>query len=287
MTAKYRNMEYKYDVTLSFAGEDREYVDEVARLLKENDVKVFYDKFEEEELWGKDLGIHFDTIYRKSARFCIPFISKYYKEKIWTNFEIRNILSRAIENNEEYILPARFDDTEIEGIRPTLAFIDLRNLSPEKFANKILKKLGSTDSISVSEEFQEVRNDVIKLSLYTSFLVGDYGHQNNGPIIKLRITNTIEGAYRYFYEPSFRITKPFDGADGFYLTNIQNPTKFPIKLEYGEEFEISYELAKSQDSIWLKMGEDCEYYAICSTTLGEKFESNKSKVKSIIDSFNY
>lgn len=280
-------MEYKYDVSLSFAGEDREYVDEVARLLKENEVRVFYDKFEEEELWGKDLGIHFDTVYRKSARYCIPFISKHYKEKIWTNYEIRNIISRAIENNEEYILPARFDDTEIEGIRPTLGYIDLRLNSPEKLVNKILKKLGSTKTIAISEEFQEVRNDVLKVSLYSSFIVGNFGHQNNGPVIKIRITNTIQGTYRYFYEPSFRITIPLDGADGLHLTNIQNPTKFPIKLEYGEEYEISYELARSQISLWTRLGEDCEIYAFCSTTLGEKFESNKTKVKSIIDSFKY
>jgi hypothetical protein len=60
-------MKYKYDITLSFAGEDREYVEKVATLLKENNIKIFYDKFEEAELWGKDLGLHFDTVYRKSA----------------------------------------------------------------------------------------------------------------------------------------------------------------------------------------------------------------------------
>jgi AbiJ N-terminal domain 3 len=32
-----------YEVVLSFAGEDREYVDEVAELLKANDVSLFYD----------------------------------------------------------------------------------------------------------------------------------------------------------------------------------------------------------------------------------------------------
>lgn len=52
-------MDYKYDITLSFAGEDREYVDKVAQILKDKDVRVFYDKFEEVGLWGKDLGIHF------------------------------------------------------------------------------------------------------------------------------------------------------------------------------------------------------------------------------------
>lgn len=280
-------MDYKYDITLSFAGEDRVYVEKVATLLKENDIKVFYDKFEEEDLWGKDLGIHFDTVYRKSAKYCIPFISKHYKEKLWTNFEIRNIISRAIENNEEYILPVRFDDTEIEGIRPTIGFIDLRKITPEELTNKILKKLNSPKKIAVSEQFQEVRNDVLSVGLFTSFYVGDFGHQNNGPLLKVKITNTLMGEYRYFYEPSFRLTIPFEGNDGFFLNNIQNPTKFPIKLEYGEEFEINYNLPQSQYNIWEQLDENCEYYAVCSTTIGEKFESNKNKVKSIIDSFNF
>jgi len=60
-------MDYKYDIALSFAGEDREYVDKVATILKNNNVKVFYDKFEEVDLWSKDLGIHFDYVYRRMS----------------------------------------------------------------------------------------------------------------------------------------------------------------------------------------------------------------------------
>lgn len=50
-----KNDSYIYDVALSFAGEDREYVEEVAIVLKRFGVRVFYDKFEETELWGKNL----------------------------------------------------------------------------------------------------------------------------------------------------------------------------------------------------------------------------------------
>ena len=55
-------MEYKYDIALSFAGEDREYVEKVATLLKENGVKVFYDKFEQVDLWGKDVSYNIGTL---------------------------------------------------------------------------------------------------------------------------------------------------------------------------------------------------------------------------------
>ena len=41
-----------YDIALSFAGEDRAYVQEVATALQAAGVKVFYDEFETADLWG-------------------------------------------------------------------------------------------------------------------------------------------------------------------------------------------------------------------------------------------
>ena len=49
------DIKFEYDVVLSFAGEDREYVDFIANELKAKGVRVFYDKFETVKLWGKDL----------------------------------------------------------------------------------------------------------------------------------------------------------------------------------------------------------------------------------------
>ena len=48
----------KYKVALSFAGEDRDYVEKVASQLVAEGVTVFYDKFEEATLWGKNLFTH-------------------------------------------------------------------------------------------------------------------------------------------------------------------------------------------------------------------------------------
>ena len=41
------SVERRYDVALSFAGEDREYVDRVAAALVRSGVSVFYDHYEE------------------------------------------------------------------------------------------------------------------------------------------------------------------------------------------------------------------------------------------------
>ena len=131
-----------YDVVFSFAGEDRKYVKQVADYLRTKDVKVFYDEYEQAHLWGKDLVEHFELVYRRSGKYCVMFISKNYIKKMWTKPERRAALARALKEQEEYILPARFDDAEVPGISPTVHYIDLADKSPAKFGRVILEKLG-------------------------------------------------------------------------------------------------------------------------------------------------
>lgn len=132
----------KYDIALSFAGEDRKYVDHVANLLKNNGISVFYDSFETANMWGKDLYQYLMDVYRNKALFSVMFISEAYKKKLWTgNVEMKAMQARAFEENKEYILPARFDDTEIEGVLPTTGYIDLRVIDPEQLVSLIEKKL--------------------------------------------------------------------------------------------------------------------------------------------------
>lgn len=53
---------YQYDVALSFAGENREYVEDVAVFLKSRGLSIFYDKFEQADLWGKNLYDHLQDV---------------------------------------------------------------------------------------------------------------------------------------------------------------------------------------------------------------------------------
>ena len=131
-----------YDVALSFAGENRAYVEQVAEAIKRAGVKVFYDKFESATLWGKNLVDHLANIYQHQSRFVVMFISKPYVERAFPTHERQHAQARALVAKEEYILPARFDDTEVPGLAPTVAYADLRKVSPEELADLILTKLG-------------------------------------------------------------------------------------------------------------------------------------------------
>lgn len=136
----------QFDVAISCAGEDTVYIDQVADCLRSENVKVFYYKFEDVqvELWGKDLYVHLDEIYRKKAKFCVMFLSKNYAAKVWTSHERRSAQARAFEENKEYILPVRFDNTEVPGIVPTVSYIDANRVSPQQLCELIKRKLNTT-----------------------------------------------------------------------------------------------------------------------------------------------
>ncbi len=131
----------QYDVALSFAGEDREYVEAVASKLDELEVKVFYDRFEEVELWGKDLAEHLGKVYSEDSHFVVMFASRYYAEKAWPNHERRFALSRNFTGDADRILPVRMDDTAIPGLPDTIAYLDARVVSAEKLGELIRQKL--------------------------------------------------------------------------------------------------------------------------------------------------
>jgi hypothetical protein len=134
----------KYDVALSFAGEDREYVEAVAEGLKAAGVSVFYDKFEAAGLWGKNLVDHLADIYKNRSRYVVMFVSKHYVAKPWTTHERQHAQDRALVAKEEYILPARFDDTEVPGMTNTVGYVSLKELPPERLVELILTKLGKS-----------------------------------------------------------------------------------------------------------------------------------------------
>ena len=132
---------YDYDIALSFAGENRDYVEEVAQTLKVYGVRVFYDKFEEHTLWGKNLIDYLQEIYKNKAKCTVMFISEHYAKKAWTTLERKSMQERAYRESEEYILPARFDNTEIPGLYSTVSYIDLNFKTPYEFTKVILEKI--------------------------------------------------------------------------------------------------------------------------------------------------
>ncbi|UUN27837.1 toll/interleukin-1 receptor domain-containing protein [Streptomyces sp. FIT100] len=134
---------FEFDVALSFAGEDRHYVQGIAELLKRRGVRIFYDEYVAAHLWGQDLYATLDEVYRKRARFAIIFVSRHYVSKPWTQHERMSAQARAVINVDPYLLPVRIDDSELPGLRPTIGYIDARTTSQEQLVDLIKQKLSS------------------------------------------------------------------------------------------------------------------------------------------------
>lgn len=132
---------FSYDVALSFAGEDRSKAEELAALLRSSGVRVFYDDYEQSDLWGKDLYQGFQEVYRDGSRFCVVFISAAYVRKPWTRHELGQIQARVLREGTGYILPLRLDDTELPGMNQTVGYLDLRRKTIAEVHQLLLKKL--------------------------------------------------------------------------------------------------------------------------------------------------
>jgi|AMFO01.1.fsa_nt_gi Uncharacterized protein containing a TIR (Toll-Interleukin 1-resistance) domain len=150
----------EYDVALSFASEQREYVEQVAKYLQEYGKNVFYDDFERADLWGKNLYEHLHEVYSNQSEYIIMFISNEYKNKEWTRHERKASQEKAFIQSTEYILPVRFDDTKIPGLNSTTGYLDANKYSPEEVAQIFTQKTGgklssSEESTPVNEESED------------------------------------------------------------------------------------------------------------------------------------
>lgn len=132
---------HEFDVCLSFAARDRAYVDRVAKELRKLGVTCFYDHHFRARLWGGELRSRLDETFRSSALCCVVFGSADYVASGWSRHELRSARTRASQQQQEYILLARFDDTEIPGIPSTHGHVDLSTMSPRRFARLVNAKV--------------------------------------------------------------------------------------------------------------------------------------------------
>jgi hypothetical protein len=138
---KANKKKFEFDVALSFAGAQRGYVESVAGLLEGKGLEVFYDRFRQSQLWGKNLVEYFQEVYYSKSKFCIMFISDDYLRKMWPVHERRSATARDLEQFGEYILPVIFQDANVPGLDKYKGYLDARKLGPEDIARAFMEKL--------------------------------------------------------------------------------------------------------------------------------------------------
>jgi hypothetical protein len=157
----------QWDVALSFAGAQRHFVGQVAEALKARGVRCFYDADEMVRLWGMHLAEELPRIYAEESAAVVVFISADYAGQDWTRLERRAAFSRAVTEAGAYLLPARFDDSELPGLLPDVVTVDLGHFTPAQFADLVIAKLSAlgiiTQTPSIGEEGStQPRNVVVE-----------------------------------------------------------------------------------------------------------------------------
>lgn len=132
---------FEFDVALSFAGSERHLAEELARLLKQAQITVFYDKDHAAKLWGKDLTVVLDEVYRKKARLCVAFVSREYRDRDWPSHELRSARARALKERDAYLLPIQVEPVELEGVPPTIGYLSLTDHPLEDIAKILIEKI--------------------------------------------------------------------------------------------------------------------------------------------------
>lgn len=136
---------YKYDVALSFAGEQRDVARVIKRTLERKGVVVFYDDEHEHELLGDDVAVALQRVYFRQCRFAVPILSRDFLKSDWAgNWEWRNILARIVQRRSAYVLPYYWEpksQVRVKGLVPTIGYIERTKRTPVEFANIVAKKV--------------------------------------------------------------------------------------------------------------------------------------------------
>jgi hypothetical protein len=135
---------HEHDVALSFAGEDREYVEQVANLLKATGVRVFYDKFAGIDMWGENLIDYLQHNYGARARYTVAFVSR-HSIKQWPQLERQNAQAKALVEGMTALLPVRLDDADVPGLLSTVSHLDGRRSTPAELVGAICRKVSAPD----------------------------------------------------------------------------------------------------------------------------------------------
>lgn len=148
--------EHIYDLAVSFAGEQRDYVERVVAECKARDLRVFYDRDAKVNIWGRNFIREFRTVYGGTqAHFFVPFLSTEYLSKAYPMDEFHAAMVEAINRRTyDYILPVIIGDVRVPSdlLSPAIGFLRAEDYPPETLASIIAERVASTDPLEREAE---------------------------------------------------------------------------------------------------------------------------------------
>lgn len=129
---------YKYDIGISYASEQKEYVKTLESSLIKQGITCFIDYKEPERLWGEYIPEELRKIYFKECRMILVIISKEYTEKNYTKFESRIACERELSG--ESLLIIKMGDFTLPWLNSTYGYLESSKYTTDEIAGFIKKK---------------------------------------------------------------------------------------------------------------------------------------------------
>jgi hypothetical protein len=135
----------EYDIAVSFAGEQRNYVAETVAACKALGLRVFYDEDKNNDWWGKNFIRDQREIYSSRTRYFVPFISTEYLSKPIPMDEFSAAMMTAVKQGDGYILPVLMDDVEVPAdlLHPHIGYLRSGDYTPQKLAEQIRQRVSA------------------------------------------------------------------------------------------------------------------------------------------------
>jgi hypothetical protein len=133
----------RFAVALSFPGEKRYFVEEVANYLskKLGRERVFYDAYYEAELAKTDLDTILQSVYHDESDLVVVFSCSDYERKEWCGLEWRGIRDIIKQRRGQDVMIVRMDNTMLKGLYSIDGYIDVGKRTPKEIASLILTRL--------------------------------------------------------------------------------------------------------------------------------------------------
>ena len=134
----------RFRIALSFPGEHRDFVEQVAARLADRvgSDRVLYDKYYEAEFARPDLDTYLQRLYHDESELIAVFLCADYERKDWCGLEWRAIRDLIKRRQASTVMPLRFDDTAIPGLFSTDGYVWIGGRSPQEIVDLILQRMG-------------------------------------------------------------------------------------------------------------------------------------------------
>ncbi|MFL6145092.1 MAG: hypothetical protein ACJ72N_24905 [Labedaea sp.] len=125
-----------YDIAVSFATEQRDYVERTVAAARALGLLVFYDRDMSNAWWGSNFLLEQRKIYGQRALHFVPFISTEYLAAPHPLDQFSYAMMRAIERRNRYILPVLVGSVVVppEMLHPHVGYLRAEEHTPEQLA---------------------------------------------------------------------------------------------------------------------------------------------------------